>query len=267
MNDIVISTTPADAQAVEAIRSHHAELAGALAGAVSTLTRAVRAGSGAVDARAALVAWCSAELLPHARAEEAVLYPAGRALPRGRLLTDAMTAEHRVLSDLIQEIRAAADLLDAVGAGAALQAVFGSHMAKENDQLLPLLAASPDVSLAELLTDMHEQFEAARDAAGVDAGDTAASAEHGHACGCGEHDPAGHPELDARAIPHAIRHSTIFGALDAVRPGSGLVLIAPHDPLPLLRQLEKREPAVFEVDYLQRGPEVWRLQITRSAAR
>ena len=36
--------------------------------------------------------------------------------------------------------------------------------------------------------------------------------EKDHACACGEHDAA-HPELDARLIPHALRHGAILGAL------------------------------------------------------
>lgn len=39
-----------------------------------------------------------------------------------------------------------------------------------------------------------------------------------HTCTCGEHDDQ-LPELDARAIPHAIRHASIFGALDSLAPG------------------------------------------------
>jgi uncharacterized protein (DUF2249 family) len=88
----------------------------------------------------------------------------------------------------------------------------------------------------------------------------------GHTCTCGEQDGTQHPELDARAIPHAIRHSTVFGALDAVRPGKGLVLVAPHDPLPLLGQLAQRSPGSFDVDYLERGPEAWRLLIVRKSS-
>ncbi|HEX6517716.1 MAG TPA: DUF2249 domain-containing protein [Nocardioidaceae bacterium] len=76
-------------------------------------------------------------------------------------------------------------------------------------------------------------------------------------------DGPGYPELDARAVPHAIRHATIFGALDAVRPGGGMVLVAPHDPLPLLDQVEQRFPGAFDVDYLERGPEAWRLSFVR----
>ena len=44
-----------------------------------------------------------------------------------------------------------------------------------------------------------------------------------------------------------------------------LLLVAPHDPLPLLRQLEGRAPGVFTVDYLERGPEAWRLRLVRAA--
>ena len=81
-------------------------------------------------------------------------------------------------------------------------------------------------------------------------------------CGCG-HDAQGDPELDVRLIPHAVRHGAVLGAFDAVQPGSALVLVAPHDPQPLLRQLAERAGGRLEVDYLQRGPEEWRLRVTR----
>ena len=70
------------------------------------------------------------------------------------------------------------------------------------------------------------------------------------------------PELDVREVPHALRHATVFGALGAVPAGRAMVLVAPHDPLPLLRQIEDRHPGVFAVDYQQRGPEAWRLLLT-----
>lgn len=88
----------------------------------------------------------------------------------------------------------------------------------------------------------------------------------GHDCSCGEVDGPGYPELDARAVPHAIRHATIFGALDATHPGGGLVLVAPHDPIPLLAQIEQRWSGAFEVDYLERGPQAWRLSFRRRPA-
>ncbi|GAB2869938.1 DUF2249 domain-containing protein [Nocardioides pacificus] len=84
----------------------------------------------------------------------------------------------------------------------------------------------------------------------------------GSSCGCSEVE-SGHPELDARLVPHAIRHATIFGALSGVAPGAGMVLVAPHDPLPLLAQLEDREPGAFDISYVERGPEAWKIQLVR----
>ncbi|MFD1506287.1 DUF2249 domain-containing protein [Georgenia yuyongxinii] len=81
-------------------------------------------------------------------------------------------------------------------------------------------------------------------------------------CACGEHDTE-IPALDVRTIPHAIRHATIFGALSAIAPGFSMDLVAPHNPVPLLAQLEQREPGAFEVAYLQEGPEDWTLRLTR----
>jgi uncharacterized protein (DUF2249 family) len=174
------------------------------------------------------------------------------------MLVEAMLAEHRVIGGLVDQLPHA-DAVQAVGVAMALEAVFGSHLEKENERLLPTLAESPEVSLAELLDGMHETL------GGHTHDHDHESHQHGdgHACSCGEHDPAGDPELDARVVPHAIRHATIFGALDAVRPGAGLVLIAPHDPLPLLAQLERRAPETFDVSYLERGPEAWRLRFAR----
>jgi len=96
---------------------------------------------------------------------------------------------------------------------------------------------------------------------------SAAAADDGRSgvqCTCGHQDPAGvFPELDVRAIPPAIRHAAIFGALDSMEAGGGVVLVAPHNPLPLLAQLERRSPGLFSIDYLERGPEVWRISVVR----
>lgn len=82
-------------------------------------------------------------------------------------------------------------------------------------------------------------------------------------CTCGEHDEQV-PQLDARIIPHAIRHATIFGALDAIKVGGALDLVAPHDPQPLLAQIADREAGAIDVNYLVSGPEAWTLRLTRT---
>ena len=85
---------------------------------------------------------------------------------------------------------------------------------------------------------------------------------HAGACGCGE-SSTGAPELDVRAIPHAIRHATVFGAWSAIPAGGSLVIVAPHDPKPLLAQIADREDPIT-VTYLDEGPDAWRLRITRA---
>ena len=267
MSSTVIASSLADSQAAEAIRAHHAQLAGALAVKVAVVLANADQGAPAETRQPAadLATWCGLELLPHAAAEEQTLYAAARSRPESRLLVAAMSAEHEVLTGLVRDLAAAQPAAAAaVAAAGALQAVFDSHLAKENDLLVPLLESAPDVSLSDLLEQMHHHLSGAAGATEPDhpARDVAAAAE-GHSCDCGHDDAAGYPVLDARAVPHAIRHATIFGALDAVGAGSGLVLLAPHDPLPLLDQVAQRHPGRFEVSYLQRGPQTWRLQFAR----
>ncbi|MGO1562344.1 hypothetical protein CZ771_03890 [Actinomycetales bacterium JB111] len=81
-------------------------------------------------------------------------------------------------------------------------------------------------------------------------------------CGCAD-EAAALPELDVRPIPHLIRHGAVFGALESLPPGTGMVLVAHHDPVPLLRQIEERAPGGFAVEYVESGPEEWRISFTR----
>lgn len=82
------------------------------------------------------------------------------------------------------------------------------------------------------------------------------------ACTCGHDHEADLPRLDARQIPHAIRHGAILGSLTQLQPGQGLVLIAPHDPIPLLNQIAERFDDVSAA-YLVRGPEEWQILLRR----
>jgi uncharacterized protein (DUF2249 family)/iron-sulfur cluster repair protein YtfE (RIC family) len=264
MSTVVVATSAADARAVEAVKDHHAQLAGALAAQVEALLDAAARSDlpGAGAASDALVSWCHAELVPHALAEEQAMYPKAREDPRARLLVDAMLAEHRDLIELVEAIGKATGPVRAAANAQALRSLFASHLFKENEQILPLLAESTEISLAEVLAGMHELL------GGHDEGESAeanAQGGCGGECGCGEKDPAGDlPVLDARAVPHAIRHATIFGALDSIGAGGGLVLVAPHDPLPLLEQVEQRSPGLFSIDYLERGPEAWRIRFVHA---
>ena len=264
MSTVVVATSAADAQAVEAVKNHHAQLAGALAVQVEAIVDAAARCDlpGAGAASDALVRWCDAELIPHALAEEQALYPKAHEDLRARLLVDAMLAEHRDLVALIEAVRQATGPVRAAAYAQALRSMFDSHLVKENEQILPLLAESSEVSLSDLLGGMHDLLGGHDQEKRADAN---AEGGCGGECGCGEQDPAGAlPVLDARTVPHAIRHATIFGALNSIGEGGGMVLVAPHDPLPLLAQLEERSPGLFTVDYLERGPENWRVRFIRA---
>ena len=77
---------------------------------------------------------------------------------------------------------------------------------------------------------------------------------------------AGDPGLDVRDIPPAQRHESIFAAYRTLGPGAGFVLVSDHDPLPLRYQFEVGHPGEFTWDYLEAGPQAWRVRIGRAAA-
>ena len=82
----------------------------------------------------------------------------------------------------------------------------------------------------------------------------------------GPDNDADEPDLDVRQVSHAQRHGLIFTAYRALRPGAGFVLVNDHDPKPLRYQFEAQYAGEYTWDYLQDGPEVWRVRIGRAGA-
>lgn len=72
------------------------------------------------------------------------------------------------------------------------------------------------------------------------------------------------PSIDLRQIPPQQRHSLIFSGFEALLPGQTLELVNDHDPQPLNAQFELRVPGMFSWSYLEKGPQVWRVQIGKS---
>ena len=70
-------------------------------------------------------------------------------------------------------------------------------------------------------------------------------------------------EIDVRSLVPMQRHQKIFQHVDELAPGGKFVLINDHDPKPLYYQLEAEHPRQFSWTYLERGPEVWRVEIGR----
>ena len=71
------------------------------------------------------------------------------------------------------------------------------------------------------------------------------------------------PVLDVREEPPVRRHTLIFETFKALEPGAGFELRNDHDPKPLYYQFAAEEAGQFTWDYLEQGPEVWRVRIGR----
>lgn len=67
--------------------------------------------------------------------------------------------------------------------------------------------------------------------------------------------------VDVRMLVPAQRHQKIFQLVAELQPGEAFVLVNDHDPKPLYYQLEAEYPGQFSWTYVERGPEVWRVEI------
>lgn len=85
--------------------------------------------------------------------------------------------------------------------------------------------------------------------------------KHSHACGCQEHD-SDRLTLDARAIPHRLRHAAVIGAASSLNVGEGFDLVAPHVPTPLLNQIDQL-PFTFKHTLLEAKEGYARVEILR----
>lgn len=74
------------------------------------------------------------------------------------------------------------------------------------------------------------------------------------------------PILDVRKEPHARRHGLIFSSYMKLAGGEGFELVNDHDPKPLYYQFNAQHRGEFSWDYLEQGPEVWRVRIGKVAA-
>lgn len=71
--------------------------------------------------------------------------------------------------------------------------------------------------------------------------------------------------IDVRLIPKPQRHPLIFKAMDTLKVGQSIVVQNDHNPIPLRGQVEAIYGEQFEWQYLEEGPQVFRLQFTRRA--
>ncbi len=71
--------------------------------------------------------------------------------------------------------------------------------------------------------------------------------------------------IDVRTIVPRERHPLIFNTFEQLKPGYGFVLVNDHDPKPLYYQFQAEHQGTFGWNYLEQGPDVWRVVISRTA--
>ena len=266
MNNLVLASSSAEAAALDGARTRLAEAAGTLGTLCNNLATAATgsgaagnaagstSGGGVVGAgRDALVDFAEQELIPLSSALAGALH---EAVPGGTHLLATVSAGHneRVVA-ATQALKGQESPIGMVQAAGRLLEAATVFVSQATELVLPALAQNPAVSLNEVLPKPGT----------AEAGASAESqVPASGGCACGGHDEPGLAELDTRVIPHAIRHATIFGALEGLNTGKGILLIANHNPLPLLAQLDQRSPGKFAVDYVEDGPELWKLSMVRN---
>lgn len=69
--------------------------------------------------------------------------------------------------------------------------------------------------------------------------------------------------LDIRPIRPAQRHPLIFDLFDKLESGESFILVNDHNPKPLFYQFQAEMTDQFTWEYLEQGPEAWRVRIGR----
>jgi regulator of cell morphogenesis and NO signaling len=59
------------------------------------------------------------------------------------------------------------------------------------------------------------------------------------------------------------KHPVIFENFDGLTGGEALIIHNDHDPKPLYYQMIAERGPIFDWEYLQEGPEVWEVRITK----
>jgi uncharacterized protein (DUF2249 family)/quercetin dioxygenase-like cupin family protein len=70
-------------------------------------------------------------------------------------------------------------------------------------------------------------------------------------------------ELDVRPLRKPDKHPRVFATYDSLAVGEAFVLINNHDPRHLRDEFDTDQPDSFGWEYVEQGPEVWRIRISK----
>jgi len=71
--------------------------------------------------------------------------------------------------------------------------------------------------------------------------------------------------IDVRQIERPARHPLIFDKFDRIGPDESFCIVSDHDPRPLRYMFDVKFPGGFYWEYVEEGPDVWRVRIGRAA--
>ena len=81
-------------------------------------------------------------------------------------------------------------------------------------------------------------------------------------CGCGCNSSS-QDIIDVRTIEPPRRHDLIFSRFNQLDTGEFIVIVNDHDPKPLRHQFEAAMGHKFAWEYMEQGPNLWKVKITR----
>ncbi len=234
----------------EAMHNHHQEMVVTLGKHVAALLE-----KSAEANPAALVDFLNNELMPHAKGEEAYLYPAVDPLIKTHgSATATMSVDHEFIGNYVREIEATTAALKAATNGnqavlwqrlqqlsLQLQGIFLLHLEKEERIYLPLFEQyTSEEEQERILNSMHES---------------------------GTEQPIIKTVIDVRQIPPAQRHPLIFQTFETLQAGEAFRLINDHDPKPLYYQFKYELEGQFTWEYVESGPQVWQVIVGKTTAK
>ncbi len=72
--------------------------------------------------------------------------------------------------------------------------------------------------------------------------------------------------IDVRTIIPRKRHPLIFKTFHSLGAGESFLLVNDHDPKPLYYQFQAELGQPFQWEYLENGPEVWKVLIGKNSS-
>lgn len=69
--------------------------------------------------------------------------------------------------------------------------------------------------------------------------------------------------MDVRPIPCSIKHGLIIRTWEQLPVGDHFILLNDHDPVPLYYQFAAQWPGAFTWEHLVKGPDEFRVKITK----